>query len=212
MTVTTTAAGARRGSRWWRSRPAVFATLAALVSGLALVTTPATASAQVNWVPCPTSHNESAGEIHNLRLFRHLTLVSAVPTFDKADGRFVDNPLDIPAQATFTSQQSHTFTIQVSSQVSTQPTLLDFFNVQVSTTITNSRTTATGVNAQVVVPPHTRIIGDYGVAAYDITYDVEFWAQHKQTGRCLRDAQTVRETRNAPTNDEGWRLSQVTLP
>jgi hypothetical protein len=128
--------------------------------------------------------------------------VSSVPTFDVADSRIVVNDTASPISATFTSQRSTTFTLQVT--VGTAVKVGELLTVTVSTTIVLSRTTTIGVSVTGQVPPHGRLIGEYGVQAYNVTYDL---TTYEILGHvACRSIGVQRGTANAPTTVEGWRL------
>ena len=82
------------------------------------------------------------------------------------------------------------------------------FNI-VGAQIVQERTTAIGVNAGLVVAPHSRVTGQYGVQAFDVVYDVQTvraWpAIPNRIERCF-DQGAQRGTTNAPTLTEGWRF------
>jgi hypothetical protein len=101
------------------------------------------------------------------------TAVAASSTFNVSDGRVVDNALDTAINATFTSSQSRTFRVQITATVGTTSELTGALQASVSAQIVQERTTAIGVNASVVVAPHSRVTGQYGVHAYDVVYDVQ---------------------------------------
>jgi hypothetical protein len=130
------------------------------------------------------------------------TLVSSEPTFDVADARVVDNGLDAPVSVTLTSQQSQTFTVQVT--VGTERQFGDFLKANVSATVVMTRMTSIGVSITAQVPAHGRLVGRYGVEAFTVTYDT-------QVKRCLNDLcgnpTTQRLTTNVPTFIEGWHLA-----
>jgi hypothetical protein len=138
------------------------------------------------------------------------TLRTVTPTFNVSDARTVSNQLDTPATATFTSQQSRTYSISVTA--GTSASLFGFLTANVSATIVQSRTTSLGVSATVTVPPHGQVNGLYGVDAYNITYDAhKYWhigsSAPKPGDRSCADGGTVSgQSTNAPTYLEGWRL------
>jgi len=138
------------------------------------------------------------------------TLYTVTPAFNVSDARTVINTLDTPVSATFTSQQSLTYTLQVSAGFG--GSFLGFLNANVSTTIVRSRTTSIGVSATATVPARGRVDGQYGVEAYNISYEAH---QYRSIGsrppaagarKCIDEG--VRSgTTNAPTYVEGWRLT-----
>jgi hypothetical protein len=138
------------------------------------------------------------------------TLRTVTPTFNVSDARTVSNQLDTPATATFTSQQSRTYSISVTA--GTSASLWGFLTANVSTTIVQSRTTTLGVTATVTVPPHGQVNGLYGVDAYSITYDAHRYlhigssAPKPGDRSCADEGMVYGQTTNAPTYLEGWRL------
>jgi hypothetical protein len=131
------------------------------------------------------------------------SLVASTPTFNVADTRIVINDTDDPATATFTAQRSRTFSLTVGAGASASG-LLDFLQVSVSTSIVMSVTTATSVSTTGQVPPHSQLIGEYGVQAFTVTYDI---TTYRIVARMACEPYSVqRNTTNAPTNIQGWRL------
>ena len=191
-----------------RRRLGALAMLVTMTGGLS-VGLPGVAGAATQ-IPCPTGAPPAAQAVHGPdgiilpppRYIYRYTLVSATPTFNASDGRIVDNALNDPISATFTSLQSRTWRIVVT--VGTEATLADFLKSTVSVQIVQERTTAIGVNATVMVPAHTRVLGQYGVEAFEVVYDVQtiYWF----AWRCS-DLGTQRVNTNAPTFVEGWRFT-----
>jgi hypothetical protein len=135
-------------------------------------------------------------------------VISANPSFLPSESRVVVNDLDTPITATFTSQLTQTFTIAGTAGV-TFNNLFNFMNINVSTTITSTTTTAIGVTAQASVPPHSRVIGEYGVDAYDVTFDAYKVLRRERIGGCwVRESTMGYEVAQAlaPTNIQGWRV------
>jgi hypothetical protein len=133
------------------------------------------------------------------------SLVSSTQTFLVADSRIVINTLDTAASATFTSSQSTTFTLQFT--VGTATRVSELLTVNVSAAIVVSRTTAIGVNATATVPPHSSLLGEYGVAGFDAVYDIN---RYQVTANVFcKKISTTRGTATAPTTTEGWRIRTV---
>jgi hypothetical protein len=135
-------------------------------------------------------------------------VVSAQPSFLTSESRVVVNELDTPVTATFTSQASRTFTIAATAGVSFSG-LFGFLSANVSSTITSSTSTSLGVNAQAVVPPQARMFGDYGVDAYDVSFDAYKVLRRGTGGGCWVQASTMGyevHSATAPTYIQGWRL------
>jgi hypothetical protein len=202
-------------SNRWRGRLAAFTGLAALISGLAVGATPGVARAADLGpvIPCPSYSDIvwrqiTIGRIPYYEGYRY-TAVSAVSTFNVSDARVVDNTLDTPINATFTSAQSRTWRVQITTTVGTAGDLAKSLQASVSAQIVQERTTAIGVNAGLVVAPHSRVTGQYGVQAFDVVYDVQTvraWpAIPNRIERCF-DQGAQRGTTNAPTLTEGWRF------
>jgi hypothetical protein len=128
-------------------------------------------------------------------------------TFLSSESRVVVNDLDSPATATFTSTVSQTFSLSASGGVSLTK-LLPFLTLNVSASITSSTTTTIGVGASAPVPPHSSVVGEYGVLAYDVTYDV-YLVNRRADQICYVSGGTVGSTVwtvTAPTNLQGWRV------
>jgi len=140
------------------------------------------------------------------------TPVSSTPTFNVSDSRIAINDLGVPITVTFTSSQSRTFTIAVTASM--QLKLKEWLTATVSSTITTSRTTQVGVSVTTPVPAHSTIQGDYGVEAFNVTFQVHTDRMLVGGGfgpMCL-DFGTATMTVNAPTTVEGWRVRDVTPP
>jgi hypothetical protein len=180
----------------WRKRLGALGVLATLILAAASTLSPAQANA------APASGGVRGDGFCCVFTRIQYTLVSAVPTFDVADARVVDNGLDAPINVTLTSQQSQTFTVQV--VVGTERNFNDFLKASVSTTIVMTRVTSIGISIETQVPAHSRLVGRYGVEAFDVTYDAS-------TTRCANSicgTPTVqRLTTNVPTLVEGWHLA-----
>lgn len=191
-----------------RRRVRAAAAASMLVSAFAVAVTPGIAHAAT---PCPpgTIRGVASGGTPDSKVIGgtayHYTLIGTAPAFNVSDSRSVTNNLDAPAQATFTSQISKTFTISVTA--GTSASLFGFLTANLSSTIQQSRTTAVGVSTTAVVPPHSRVIGEYGVEAYLVTYDVQKYNWVGGLNACYPSGPLTRATANAPTATEGWRLS-----
>jgi hypothetical protein len=132
-----------------------------------------------------------------------------------SDERAVFNDTDAPVSATFTAQESHTFTVEVSA--SAQAKLGALITATVTTRFAWSWTTQVGVSATAMVPPRQTVRAQYGVSAYWLTsYDrtVRFAWRIGQTGlyeeKCTETTGDV--TRNIPTREETWRIYVVQPP
>lgn len=205
---TTTRAIAQDGHNGRRTRFWTLVTLCLLVSALTIPLAPGTAhAANLFWqCPFPQPFIPLIFPVGTGYQELRYSLVSSAPTFDVADSRVVANATDSPVSATFTSQRSTTFTLQVS--VGTAAKLGEFLTANVSTTIVLSRTTALGVSATGQVPPRGRLIGEYGIEAFNVTYDATKY-QVRVVMPGVPSCQAIgvqRYTTNAPTAIEGWRL------
>jgi hypothetical protein len=136
------------------------------------------------------------------------TVVSATPTFFVGDSRIVINNLDSPVTATFTALQSTTVTVSV--MIGDQAKLTERLQQTVNATITQSRMTSVGVNTTATVPPHSSVLGQYGMQGYTVVYDAQtiLWYWWTNPYLCFDDG-TQRGTTSAPTPIEGWQLSPV---
>jgi hypothetical protein len=130
-----------------------------------------------------------------------------------SDGRLLDNGLDSPAQFQVTSSVSQTFSIAATVGVTANPDKVkNYFNLNVSTTITASRTTTIGVSVTTTVAPHSRVIAEYGVQGYFVTYAVSQYYVMKTgkeppaPGSPCQEWGYFPQSTNAPTNTEGWQL------
>jgi hypothetical protein len=187
--------------------------LAALLSGIVPMLAPGTAAATSSGafgpeIPCPTDPNIIWRRITLSRNVLgwegiHYNVLSATSFFAVSDSRFVDNGLDVPIQATFTSQQSATVTITVT--IGTAAQLADKLQRTVSFAIQISRTTSIGVSATVTVPPHSRITGEYGTEAYNVSYTGQVVWKRNDGSLCW-DRGTRSGATAAPTSNEGWRF------
>ncbi|MFY1690987.1 hypothetical protein [Plantactinospora sp. WMMB782] len=203
----------RSGGRW-RARLGVLSLLAGGLAVPAVAVAPGVASAGAI-VPCPASIT-SWRVISNGRGWRvwegyRYTLHSATPTFLVSDGQLLDNGTDSTVNYTITSRVSRTFSIQTTVGI-TASGQQDFFTTNISTQIVATQVTERGVSIAVPVPPRSRLIAEYGVEAYQVSYAVEAWrtttslsGQPATGGRCEEWGYYPQNT-TAPTHLEGWRL------
>ncbi len=140
------------------------------------------------------------------------TLLSATPRFLVSDGRQLDNNTDQPVEYTIVSSVSNTFT--VSNTVGVNVNVSSFLTINVSQNIVMQRQTQLGVTLKTTVPPRTRLIAEYGVEGYDVSYGVEAWRTAwvgdnpppLNVGlRCVEWGYYPQST-IAPTHIETWRL------
>jgi hypothetical protein len=201
------------GARRWRARFGVVAVITSLLSTLAGAVGPGVASAGAI-VPCPETITEWKFLRHwgkGLRLWEgyRYTLYSVTPVFMVSDGRVLDNALDAPATFTVSSSVSETF--RISSSIGVDAKVSDFLTAKVSVNIEASRTTQIGVQVSTVVPPRSRVIAEYGVEGYYVTYAIEAWqsvggANPPDPGARCEEWGYYPQSTNAPTRFEGWRL------
>ncbi|NMO16822.1 hypothetical protein HPC49_04765 [Pyxidicoccus fallax] len=179
----------------------------AFVAGLLLVATEAAANCWNypldNWVLVRWSGDWTFYERYEF------FLVSSTPTFNVSDSRIAVNDLGTPISVTFTAQRSETFSVSVTAGMSAK--LGEFLTANVSSTIVMSQTTQVGVSTTATVPPYSRVRGDYGVTAFDVTYDVRTLKKTRLrqdfgSSTFCSDAGIQRQTINAPTYVEGWRV------
>jgi hypothetical protein len=139
--------------------------------------------------------------------YRDYRIVTATPRFDVTESRTAQNDLDTPTSATFTSSQSHTF--QVSVSVGATNKFSDALTATLNVTFVEIRTTTIGVSTTATVPPHSRVIADYGVAGYDGTYTAQVLSGFGGANApqiCTTFGLRVSGSGYAPTNSEGWRV------
>jgi hypothetical protein len=201
-----------RGGRR-RQRIAAAAMATALASLVAIFTVPAPASAadlppgkvnckllkDVVWVPVQPGSISLIG-------YRDYQLVSATPTFDVVESRTAQNDLDAPISATFTSSLSRTVTMTVTIGVTAK--FNDFVSSTVTTSVTVSRTSMIGVSTTAPVPPHSRVIAEYGIAGYDVVFTGQRFNGVGIGNVPILCVAGAREqgTGHAPTTSEGWRV------
>jgi hypothetical protein len=191
-------------------RAATLVVTTVLASLVALVVNQAPAAADKcpsgrSWVPVVSGGQFLWYESYDF------ALVSSSPTFNVSDSRAAYNQLDTPVGVTFTSSQSRTYTISTSASM--QAKLLSWLTATVSRDITQSRTTQVGVSVSATVPPLSGVQADYGVQAYNVTYNVHTVRMYfllSGTTSCS-DLGTATQTVNAPTTVEGWRVYEVPL-
>ncbi|MGA5506102.1 hypothetical protein [Streptomyces umbrinus] len=196
--------GSRRSMRW-RSRTATGAVLAALVSTLTM----GTSAAQAADTSCPSGLNWVYYSWPEWGLSywaaEEYVVNSSQPTFLVAEERSVSNHTDTVATATFTSSVSKTYSLTVTVGVSL--TLFQKLTTSVSASITTSTTTTTGVSASATVPAHGRVIGQYGVEAYNVNYSVNTYESYSSTpGENCSRTSSSQGTTVAPTVYTGWRV------
>ncbi|MFB1046757.1 hypothetical protein [Streptomyces chrestomyceticus] len=133
---------------------------------------------------------------------------SVKPDFLVSEERVVTNRTDREITGSFTSSVSKTFSLTYAGGLS--GSLLGFLNANVSASITQSTTTTTGVTATAPVPPHGRVIGQYGVEAYVVDITMQWYRTTGpyppyEGGACYPSHKTT-GTSIAPTHYTGWRV------
>ncbi|HEV8556455.1 MAG TPA: hypothetical protein VGR06_08680 [Actinophytocola sp.] len=137
-------------------------------------------------------------------------VLQRTPTFNPAARTFVDNRTDQPVMATFSltdsATQSRTFTISESQTTGITGSFINTsFNRTVSTSTTDSITTSISITGSQVVPPHSRVNADFGVDAFNVTYNVAFW--QRSDHECWYHGSHDNVVANVPTTSQGWRFS-----
>jgi hypothetical protein len=137
-------------------------------------------------------------------------ILQKTPTFNPAAQTFVDNRTDQPVMATFSltdsRTQSKTFTITESTSTGVTGSFFNTtFNRTVSQSTTDSITTTISITGSQVVPPHSRVNAEFGVDAFNVTYNVAFW--QRSDHECWYHGGRDNVTANVPTTSQGWRFS-----
>lgn len=216
---------ARKDSGHRRWRPLVYALAMAVVGALTLVATSAPASAQnltcLNYPGAsytlrfdnpytdPATGQQTYFVFPDGHIHAHVVLVfwihSSALTQDVAASAFVDNGTDQTAMGTFSTSQSKTFTITETQTTGTSASLLGTtFSQTVSTSVTSSISTSTTITASAPIPPHSRVQGDFGVDAYNVNYDVDYWQFDQNT--CWYHGSHRNVNANVPTTIQGWHI------
>ncbi|MFC4115153.1 hypothetical protein [Nonomuraea zeae] len=194
------------------SRLGAVASIALLLSGL--LTPTAAHAGQI--VPCPASITEWRRVLQTGRPpvsiwegYRFTTL-SVTPQFLISDGRQLDNNTDLSVGYEIQSSVSRTHSVSATTGVTAN--VGTYLTANVSSTIEMSRTTAIGVTLTVTVPPRTRLIAEYGVEGYNVSYAVEAWRVRRvgsgtpAPGDQCEEWGYYPQNTIAPTHLEGWRL------
>ncbi|MBP2324921.1 hypothetical protein JOF56_005306 [Kibdelosporangium banguiense] len=199
------------GARRWRARFGVLTAITSVFSTLLVVLVPGVASAGAI-VPCPDTITEwrvvrSLGRAgYRWEGYRYTTY-SVTPIFMVSDGRLLDNQLDSPATYTVSSSIQQTF--RISASVGVDAKVGEYLTTKVSSSIEASRTTQIGVQVSTVVPARSRVIAEYGVEGYYVTYAIEAWQYSGWSpgpGQRCEEWGYYPQATNAPTRVEGWRL------
>jgi hypothetical protein len=185
----------------WKVRAGSGLAVAALASGLLVASSPTAAlaaSGPASPYPCPSaatvaengyywSEETIAGNEYYYLVNPNadpsdefvwtMEVLSYTPTFLVEQEKIVENPSSQTVTATFTSTVSTTVTLTytlsiVSGLNSTEGGFTNTLSDTIGTSIAESFTTSVGVNAAVAVPPGTSVTGDYGVPAYDVSYQM----------------------------------------
>jgi len=203
----TRATSGRLRRRRWRSRIAAGGVLAVLASTLTTVNV--ASAARADGGDCPDglqwSYYDNGGWFPEYFATQYV-VDSVTPTFLVSEERSVVNATNAPITGSFTSSVTKTFSLTVSTGASVS--LFGFFSANVSASITTSTSTTTGVTATAPVPPFGRIVGQYGVEAYDISYTINTYHNigNNPPGILCSLEDTAHGTSVAPTIYTGWRV------
>jgi hypothetical protein len=208
-----------------RTRRSGVAALAGLLAGLLVLVVPGQAQAHPHYGP---GLDERFGTHCVLPSFNHIHILDpgtsdwvwgyeiqfVNPRFIKSEGRFSTNNTDVPQSVTFTSQVSQTVSISTTHTATTQVQgrffdglLMVQDQFSISRTVTQSTTTALGVNVTATAPPRTTVQGDYGVHVYDIGFIFRVYHRFPANQPCRLQGQTGTNIITVPTNDQGWQVS-----
>lgn len=189
-----------------RSRLAVGAVLVALASTLATVGT--SSAARADTPSCPPGLDWSFNDNGFFPEYFAIQYVvdSVKPDFLVSEQRVVDNGTNAPITGSFTSSVSKTFALTFTAGVS--GSVFGLLTGSVSSSISMSTTTMTGVTATAPVPAGGRVIGQYGVEAYDVTYTINEWDNigNNPPGPLCSLSGSTQGTSVAPTTLTGWRV------
>jgi hypothetical protein len=137
-------------------------------------------------------------------------VTTVTPTFFVAESHEVQNGTAATAMGSFTSTVSKTFSYTVGGSVS--GSFFSLVSASVSTSITQSTTTTTGVTASAPIPPGGSLIGQFGVAGYEIDVTANGYLSVGDYGSptgpmasCYFSGATTSSIQ-APTSYTGWRL------
>jgi hypothetical protein len=186
----------------WQRRIGVLAAMFALLAPLAIGHSPGAAQAVGLW-NCPFGGPSVPIDPNYVAYVKLFSLASSTPKFDVADTRIVINDTDNPATGTFTAQRSRTFTLTVTAGASASD-LLGFLQVNVSASIQLQVSTSTTVATTGQVPPHSQLIGEYGIQAFDVVFNITTYQILAHVS--CRAIGVQQSTAYAPTNNQGWRL------
>jgi hypothetical protein len=137
-------------------------------------------------------------------------IVSWTPVFEPAHGRFIQNTTNQTFTGTWTATETRTVTFQTTFTltIASKEVMSTSITLAASVQVVQTRTTQLGVSATAQIPPHSTMLGEYGLQSLDVVMDV-------QTIGMLADRQTCafvpgnvsRHTAHAPTINEGWRFT-----
>jgi hypothetical protein len=189
-------------NRWarWKVQAGAGLATAALASALVVVSSPAALAASGPATPyaCPSAavltengyvwqeQTEDGDEYWSIvnpnadpsdEFVWTMEVLSATPTFLVEQQKVVENASDQTVTATFTSTVSTTVTLTQTLSIasglnSTESGFTQTLSDTTGVSIAESFTTSVGVNAAVAVPPDTEVTGDYGIPAYDVSYQM----------------------------------------
>lgn len=202
----------RRRSRW--AGLVVVVTLMLAPLGLA-----STAHADTSYMNCPTSGIDWSGP-SELNLDgtgviwagAQNVVTTVTPTFFVSETHVVQNGTNQTAMGSFTSTVAKTFSYTVGGSASAS--FFGLVTATVSGSITQSTTTTTGVTASAPIPPGGTLVGEYGVAGYQITVTSNGWISLGDANSptapdavCDRDGSSpTTYSIQAPTVSTGWRI------
>jgi hypothetical protein len=192
---------------------AVLTMLVAMMSGAGVLSQPGVASAQSSCDPDIVWARGIWAPFGN-----KVVVLSATKSFVPAFGKFFDNFQDVPQPVTYTATESRTTTVTISVATTVDRAIMEQklttkLQTTVSTQIVQQRTTSFGVEIPATVPPRTRLLGEFGMEEYAVTYQVDLYFQGYRDGRleCVRLSSTQGATQ-APTINEGWQFRTLPLP
>jgi hypothetical protein len=139
-------------------------------------------------------------------------VTTVTPTFFVSETHVVQNGTNQTAMGSFTSTVAKTFSYTVGGSASAS--FFGLVTATVSGSITQSTTTTTGVTATAPIPPGGTLVGQFGVAGYQITVTQTGWISIGSSlsptdpgNFCGPDGNgTTTYSIQAPTVSTGWRV------
>lgn len=209
----------------WRRRLGALAAIAALLTA-GTVVAPGAAQADPCWtcwpppptVPCTELgpivwHDDTTGGLYAKNGVK-FDVVSTTPVFDVAYGRFNENRTDQVITGSWTASQSRTITMtssfNFSLSVATGEELRTTVTAATGIQVTESRTTMVGVGATAPVPPHSTVLGEYGLQSLDVVFHARrVYLRHDLQYCVLAREPELNQTAHIPTINEGWRFTRI---